>query len=252
MLNPSFYILHPSFTEKPYYCIMLAPYFHENRIEAGCDEAGRGCLAGPVFAAAVIWPKHLVLEGLNDSKKLNGRQRLELRELIREKALAYAVASVDQDQIDVINILQASIKAMHLAVDALKSKPDHLLIDGNRFNPYPDIPHTCIVKGDGRFASIAAASILAKTCRDEYMEKLDEHFPQYAWKKNKGYPTREHRAAIAAYGLTGHHRKSFTFKGKGLKLERTPLCEGRSEIPTDQRERRDQKAEVKAKVFHHR
>lgn len=193
---------------------MLQLFLHEDLIEAGCDEAGRGCLAGPVFAAAVIWPKDLVLKGLNDSKKLNVQKRLELRESIRQNALAYAVANVDQQEIDQINILQASIKAMHLAIKKLTLVPDHLLIDGNRFKPYRDIPHSCIVKGDSKYASIAAASILAKTYRDEYMEKLHEQYPRYLWKKNKGYPTVEHREAIAIYGLTEYHRKSFTFKGK--------------------------------------
>lgn len=185
---------------------------HEDKIEAGCDEAGRGCLSGPVFAAAVIWPKDLILEGLNDSKKINARRRLELRAVIEEKAVSYAVASVDQKEIDEINILQASFKAMHLAVKNLCIKAEHLLIDGNRFKEYPGIPHTCVVKGDGKYASIAAASILAKTYRDEYMEKLDRDFPQYHWKKNKGYPTLEHKMAIAKHGLTEHHRKSFRFE----------------------------------------
>jgi ribonuclease HII len=191
---------------------MLELFMHEDMVEAGCDEAGRGCLAGPVFAAAVIWPKDLILEGLDDSKKINARRRLELRVVIEEKAVAYAVASVDQKEIDEINILQASFKAMHLAVKNLRKNAEHLLIDGNWFKEYPGIPHTCVVKGDAKYASIAAASILAKTYRDEYMEKLDRDFPLYHWEKNKGYPTLEHKMAIAKHGLTEHHRKSFRFE----------------------------------------
>ncbi|MFM7681311.1 MAG: ribonuclease HII [Bacteroidota bacterium] len=188
----------------------LSAYFLEDTIEAGCDEAGRGCLAGPVVAAAVILPLDYENSQLNDSKKLSEKARLYLRDDIVEKALAYHIAFVWQEEIDRINILNASFMAMHRAVDQLKLKPKHLLIDGNRFNPYPGIPHTCIIKGDGKFLSIAAASILAKTARDEFMEQLHHEFPAYNWKKNKGYPTKDHRAAIKEYGPNIHHRQSFT------------------------------------------
>jgi ribonuclease HII len=188
---------------------MLLSFFKENQKEAGCDEAGRGCYAGPVFAAAVILPKDFYHPVLNDSKQLSEKQREELRPVIEKEALAWAVASVGQEEIDQINILKASIKAMHLALDQLKKKPNYLLIDGNRFYPYKKIPHQCFVKGDGRFASIAAASILAKTHRDEYMIKLHDQFPHYGWDKNKGYGTAVHRKAIEQYGLCDHHRKSF-------------------------------------------
>lgn len=188
---------------------MLLPYYQQQLLEAGCDEAGRGCYAGPVYAAAVILPKDFYHPLLNDSKQLSGVQRDELRPVIEKEALAWAVASVTNEEIDQINILKASIKAMHLALDQLKKKPKYLLIDGNRFYPYKKIPHQCFIKGDGRFASIAAASILAKTWRDEYMIKLHEQFPQYGWDKNKGYGTAIHRKAIEEYGLCDHHRKSF-------------------------------------------
>ncbi len=188
---------------------MLLSCYKETHQEAGCDEAGRGCYAGPVFAAAVILPKDFYHPVLNDSKQLSEKQREELRPVIEKEALAWAVASVSNQEIDQINILKASIKAMHLALDQLKKKPNYLLIDGNRFYPYKKIPHQCFVKGDGRFASIAAASILAKTHRDEYMIKLHEQFPQYGWDKNKGYGTAVHRKAIEQYGLCDHHRKSF-------------------------------------------
>ena len=188
---------------------MLLSCYKETHQEAGCDEAGRGCYAGPVFAAAVILPKDFYHPVLNDSKQLSEKQREELRPVIEKEALAWAVASVGQQEIDQINILKASIKAMHLALDQLKKKPNYLLIDGNRFYPYKKIPHQCFVKGDGRFASIAAASILAKTHRDEYMIKLHEQFPQYGWDKNKGYGTAVHRKAIEQFGLCDHHRKSF-------------------------------------------
>lgn len=188
---------------------MLLPYYQEELTEAGCDEAGRGCYAGPVFAAAVILPKDFYHPFLNDSKQLSEKQREELRPLIEKEALAWAVASVSHEEIDQINILKASIKAMHLALDQLKKKPKFLLIDGNRFYAYKKIPHQCFVKGDGRFASIAAASILAKTHRDEYMVKIHEQFPHYGWDKNKGYGTAVHRKAIEQYGLCDHHRKSF-------------------------------------------
>lgn len=198
---------------------MLLPYLEAGRLEAGCDEAGRGCLAGPVVAAAVILPEKNELLALNDSKKLNEKQRLELRPLIETQAIAWAVAFVWPAEIDAINILQASFKAMHLAVKKLKPKPEHLLIDGNRFKPYKTISHTCIVKGDGKMASIAAASILAKTARDDYMEKLALEFPNYAWEQNKGYPTKRHRKAIAQYGMTIHHRQSFTCLPEQLSLD---------------------------------
>lgn len=188
---------------------MLKTYLQKNRIEAGCDEAGRGCLAGPVFAAAVILPKNLKIKALNDSKKLTKAQRDELRVLIEKKAISYAVETVSPVVIDQINILNASFKAMHKAISKLSKRPDHLLIDGNRFNPYKKIDHTCIIKGDGKYASIAAASILAKTYRDEYMEKLHAKFPHYSWLTNKGYPTLAHRNAIFEHGKCKHHRLTF-------------------------------------------
>ncbi len=188
---------------------MLTPCYGDKWIEAGCDEAGRGCYAGPVFAAAVILPKSFHHPLLNDSKQLSAAQRNTLRPLIEAEAITYAVAMVTWEEIDRINILQASFKAMHLAIDDLKVIPELLLIDGNRFVPYPNIPHHCIVEGDGLYASIAAASVLAKTYRDEYMNRLHEEHPQYNWKQNKGYGTREHRDAIEKYGLCQYHRKSF-------------------------------------------
>lgn len=192
---------------------MLLPYKIENRIEAGCDEAGRGCLAGAVFAAAVILPPGFRNETLNDSKQLTERQRYALRPLIEKEALAWAVGVVSPQEIDEINILKASFLAMHRAIDALKVRPEALLIDGNRFTAYRDLPYSCEVKGDGRYLSIAAASILAKTYRDDYMMKLHEEYPQYHWDENKGYPTRAHRAAIAQYGPTPYHRRSFNLLG---------------------------------------
>lgn len=194
---------------------MLLPYLHEDLVEAGCDEAGRGCLAGAVFAAAVILPLGFRNEQLNDSKKLTERQRYALREVVEENALAWAVGIVEPAEIDRINILNASFTAMHRAVDKLTIRPQHLLIDGNRFNPYPGIPHTVVVKGDGKYLSIAAASILAKTYRDDYMSRLDEEYPMYDWKKNKGYPTRKHREAVRRYGTTPYHRMSFNLLGDG-------------------------------------
>lgn len=188
---------------------MLQPFFQKDLIEAGCDEAGRGCYAGPVFAAAVILPKNYFHPLLNDSKQVTKKNRNLLRTVIEENALCYAVASVGNEEIDQINILKASIKAMHLAVAQLKITPQFLLIDGNRFVPYLNIPHSCVIKGDATFTSIAAASILAKTYRDEYMETVDLQYPAYHWKENKGYGTAVHRAAIAQYGLTPLHRKSF-------------------------------------------
>ncbi|HEX5024443.1 MAG TPA: ribonuclease HII [Agriterribacter sp.] len=188
---------------------MLAPFYQDILIEAGCDEAGRGCLAGPVFAAAVILPHHFFHPVLNDSKQLKPEERTELRVYIEQNAIAYAVASVDHEEIDSINILNASFKAMHLALNKLSVLPELLLIDGNRFHPYQKINHHCMVQGDARFASIAAASILAKTYRDEYITQLHEIFPQYGWNNNKGYATLAHRKAIMLHGLSPYHRKSF-------------------------------------------
>jgi len=197
---------------------VLLPYLEQGRIEAGCDEAGRGCLAGPVFAAAVILPEGYCNELLNDSKKLTEHRRDQLRTIIERDALAWAVGVVTAEEIDHINILNASFLAMHRAVDALTVRPEHLLIDGNRFKPYHDTPHTCIVKGDGKMMSIAAASILAKTHRDEFMARIHEEFPQYAWNINKGYPTKAHRAAISQYGPSPYHRKSFRLLDTQLSL----------------------------------
>jgi ribonuclease HII len=187
----------------------LAPYHTRHLIEAGCDEAGRGCLAGPVVAAAVILPPRVRLPGLDDSKKLSAAHRAELRPLIEEKAVAWAVAMVLPEEIDRLNILRAAFVAMHRAIAQLRTAPQHLLIDGNRFVPYTGIPHTCIVQGDGRFRHIAAASILAKTHRDAYMEELHARHPEYNWAVNKGYPTPDHRRAIARMGPCAHHRRSF-------------------------------------------
>ncbi len=181
-------------------------------IEAGVDEAGRGPLAGPVYAAAVILPEDFVIEGLDDSKKISEKKRYELRKIIEDQALDYAVASVSNEEIDKINILNATYKAMHLAISKLKIKPQHLIIDGNRFKPYLDIPFDCIVKGDGKYASIAAASILAKTYRDDFMIKIAKEYPQYGWESNKGYGTKKHIEAIERYGITSYHRKSFLSK----------------------------------------
>ena len=187
-------------------------------IEAGTDEAGRGCLAGPVTAAAVILPKSFDLPFLNDSKKLTDAKRYRLRPLIEEQALAFAVSHVFQEEIDAINILNASIKAMQIALEQLSLKPEFILVDGNRFKPFNTIPHECIIKGDEKYLNIAAASVLAKTYRDDFMKKLDETFPEYHWKKNKGYPTLAHRKAIENFGITVHHRKSFQLLPKQLKL----------------------------------
>jgi ribonuclease HII len=189
---------------------MLLPYLNKNLIEAGCDEAGRGCLAGAVFAAAVIFPPDFRCEELNDSKQLSEKQRDSLRPYIEKEALAWAVGIVSPEEIDTINILNASFLAMHRALEQLHIQPQHLLIDGNRFKRYKDIPHTTIVKGDGKYLSIAAASVLAKTHRDEYMLRLHEEFPQYGWNNNKGYPTPKHRIAIKESGTTPYHRMSFT------------------------------------------
>ncbi|HNW69091.1 MAG TPA: ribonuclease HII [Bacteroidales bacterium] len=188
---------------------MLKSFYKKNTLEAGCDEAGRGCLAGPVYAAAVILPKDYKNKNLNDSKQLSEKQRDILRVEIEKEALAWAVATLDHKVIDEINILNASILAMHHAVKKLSKKPEFLLIDGNRFKPYEDIPHQCFIKGDGKFMSIAAASILAKTHRDEFMQQLHGEFPKYNWAQNKGYPTRDHKDAINLYGITPYHRKSF-------------------------------------------
>lgn len=188
---------------------MLKSRYQNILIEAGCDEAGRGCFAGPVFAAAVILPKNFRHPLLNDSKKLTAEQRDELRPVIEQKAIAWAVASVDNEEIDHINILNASFKAMHLAIAKLQQPPQLLLIDGNRFKAYGAIPHQCIIQGDGEYASIAAASILAKTYRDEYMHQLHNEFPFYHWRNNKGYGTPAHRMAISEHGLCKYHRKSF-------------------------------------------
>ena len=187
----------------------LKRYFTKGLLEAGCDEAGRGCLAGPVFAAAVILLEHCRLPLLDDSKKLTAAIRDDLRPLIEQKAIAWAVAMVDHTEIDTLNILWASVKAMHLAVDALRQRPQLLLIDGNRFKPYHNIPHQCVIGGDGLYASIAAASILAKTHRDAYMQQLHEQHPQYGWDINKGYGTRRHREGIQMHGLSPYHRRSF-------------------------------------------
>ena len=192
---------------------MLLPWLNEELIEAGCDEAGRGCLAGAVYAAAVILPKDFENELLNDSKQLSEKQRYALREVIEREAIAWAVGIVSPEEIDKINILNASFLAMHRAVDGLKTRPQHLLIDGNRFRKYPDIPHTTVVKGDGKYLSIAAASILAKTYRDDYMNGLHQEFPCYGWDHNKGNPTKKHRAAIAEHGVTPYHRLTFNLLG---------------------------------------
>lgn len=188
---------------------MLKQNYSGFLLECGLDEAGRGSLSGPVYAAAVILSPEIIIEGLDDSKKLTAKKRYLLREQIIEKSLAWAVASVDNEEIDKINILNASIKAMHLSIDKLKIKPEYLIVDGNKFLKYKQIPYKTIVKGDSKYMSIAAASILAKTFRDDYMIKVDEDFPEYNWKKNKGYATKEHREMVMKYGLTGLHRKNF-------------------------------------------
>ena len=207
---------------------MLKSHYYEGMIEAGCDEAGRGCLAGSVYAAAVIFPADYQNAELNDSKQLTDKRRKQLREIIERDAIAWAVGIVTPEEIDKINILNASILAMHRALDQLKVRPEAIIIDGNRFKPYYDsgeglevigerkpLPHTTIVKGDGKFLSIAAASILAKTYRDDYMDCLAEEYPQYDWLSNKGYPTKKHREAISQYGITPYHRKTFNLLGDG-------------------------------------
>ena len=197
---------------------MLLPYMNSGVVEAGCDEAGRGCLAGAVYAAAVVLPPDFRNELLNDSKKLTEKQRYALRPLIEEAALAWAVGIVTPQEIDRINILNASFLAMHRAIEQLRVTPQHLLIDGNRFKPYPGIAHTCVVKGDGKYEAIVAASILAKTYRDDYMNELHEKYPMYDWKSNKGYPTKAHRAAIAQYGPSPYHRLSFQLLERQLSI----------------------------------
>ena len=193
---------------------MLKPYQTAGVIEAGCDEAGRGCLAGDVYAAAVILPPDFKNELLNDSKQLNESQRYKLREVIQKEAIAWAVGIVTAEEIDKINILRASILAMHRAVDKLTTRPEHLLIDGNKFTPYPGITHNTVIKGDATFMSIAAASILAKTYRDDYMLAISKEYPMYDWQNNKGYPTAKHRAAIREHGVTPYHRISFNLLGE--------------------------------------
>ncbi|MGB5362203.1 MAG: ribonuclease HII [Aureibaculum sp.] len=199
--------------------MILQNNFSGHKLEAGTDEAGRGCLAGPVVAAAVILPQSFDHPILNDSKQLTEKQRLQLKPYIEEKALAYAVSFVWQQEIDKINILQSSLLAMHKALAELSIEPEFIIIDGNKFNTFKSIPHQTIVKGDGKYMSIAAASILAKTYRDEYMEKIHEEFPEYNWKQNKGYPTREHREIIQKNGITLHHRRSFRLYPEQLSLE---------------------------------
>ncbi len=202
---------------------MLASHYYTGKVEAGCDEAGRGCLAGSVYAAAVIFPEDYQNDELNDSKQLTDRRRKQLREIIQRDAVAWAVGVVTPEEIDRINILNASILAMHRALDQLTVRPEAIIVDGNRFKPYRpvidgsavNIPHTTIVKGDGKYLSIAAASILAKTYRDDYMDQLAEEFPQYDWLSNKGYPTKKHREAIRQYGITPYHRKTFNMLGDG-------------------------------------
>ena len=196
---------------------MLKPYQREGIIEAGCDEAGRGCLAGDVYAAAVILPSDFTDELLNDSKQLTEAQRYHLREVIEREAVAWSVGIVTAAEIDRMNILRASFLAMHRAVDGLKIRPEHLLIDGNKFTPFPGITHNTVVKGDATFMSIAAASILAKTYRDDYMLRIAEEYPMYDWKSNKGYPTAKHRAAIREHGVTPYHRMSFNLLGEEPK-----------------------------------
>lgn len=194
---------------------MLASHYYTGLVEAGCDEAGRGCLAGSVYAGAVIFPEDYLNLDLNDSKQLSDHRRHQLREVILRDALAWAVGIVTPEEIDHINILNASILAMHRALDQLKLRPQAIIVDGNKFKPYQSIPYTTIVKGDGKYLSIAAASILAKTYRDDYMDELAEQYPQYDWKNNKGYPTKKHREAIRAYGITPFHRKSYNLLGDG-------------------------------------
>lgn len=198
---------------------MLELNFSGCALEAGCDEAGRGCLAGPVFASAVILPEGFSNSLLNDSKQMTEKNRYLLRDIIYKEALSYAVAKLDAQVIDEINILNASIKSMHLALDQLNVRPEFIIVDGNRFKPYCDVKHQTIVKGDGKFMSIAAASVLAKTCRDDFMKQIAAEYPEYNWAKNKGYPTADHREAIAKYGITPYHRKSFRLLDQQLELQ---------------------------------
>lgn len=199
---------------------MLSSHYYEGKIEAGCDEAGRGCLAGSVYAAAVVLPEDYQNELLNDSKQLTEKKRYQLREIIQRDAVAWAVGIVTPEEIDKINILNASILAMHRALDQLKVRPEAVIVDGNRFKKYQDLPHTTIVKGDGKYLAIAAASILAKTYRDDYMNDLAKEYPQYDWLSNKGYPTKKHREAIKQFGITPYHRKSYNLLGDGqLSIE---------------------------------
>lgn len=205
---------------------MLESHYYQEKIEAGCDEAGRGCLAGSVYAAAVIFPENYQNAELNDSKQLTDKRRKQLREIIEHDAIAWAVGVVTPEEIDKMNILNASILAMHRALDQLEVRPEAIIVDGNRFKPYRNLPHTTIVKGDGKYLSIAAASILAKTYRDDYMDQLAQTYPQYDWLSNKGYPTKKHREAIRKYGITPFHRKTFNMLGDGqldIFTDREPL-----------------------------
>jgi len=205
-------------TQRLKKCAGLLSCMHEGILEAGCDEAGRGCLAGPVFAAAVILPPDFRCDILNDSKQLTERQREQLRVVIEQEALSYAVASCTPEEIDRLNILRASIESMHRSLSLLSNKPEHILVDGNRFLPYEGIPYSCVIKGDAKYLSIAAASVLAKTWRDDHMRDLDKQYPQFGWSRNKGYPTLEHREAIRVHGITPHHRKSFALLKRQLEF----------------------------------
>jgi ribonuclease HII len=198
---------------------MLKSFHTQACIEAGCDEAGRGCIAGPVFAAAVILPSEYQNSSLDDSKKLSAKSRNQLRQVVEKEALAFAVGIVDEKEIDSINILNASFLAMHRALDQLRIQPEHLIIDGNRFKPYAELAYSCIIKGDGKYASIAAASILAKTYRDEYMGKLHQEFPEYGWDRNMGYPTKQHRKALLEFGPSPYHRRSFRLLNDQMELD---------------------------------
>ncbi|WP_207536486.1 ribonuclease HII [Desertivirga arenae] len=197
---------------------MLSPFYQDEFVEAGCDEAGRGCLAGPVFAAAVILPKNFKHKLLTDSKQLKEEDRYSLRKMIEKKAIAYAVASVDHKEIDEINILNASFLAMHRALDQLTHQPGFIIVDGNRFKKYNEVPHSCIIKGDGKYYSIAAASILAKTYRDDFMKGIANLHPEYDWASNKGYPTIKHRTAVLTHGFSPYHRRSFRVTDPQLDL----------------------------------
>ncbi len=198
---------------------MLQLKYSEYELEAGTDEAGRGCLSGPVVAAAVILPDNFHHELLNDSKQLSEKKRKELRPYIEENAIAFGVSFIHQEEVDTLNVLRASITGMHRSIEKLNPSPQFIAVDGNKFSSYKNIPHQTIVKGDGKYMNIAAASVLAKTYRDDYMEKIHEEFPQYNWKKNKGYPTKEHRDAIRKHGATLYHRKSFKLLSEQLKLD---------------------------------